>query len=164
MTFGGLTPREKQAKADERRARRTANAAFNASVDAQLRPENTILAGEELTTILDILFSQWVRLRDIARYGRCRICETRPIEVCYHVIPRGANSIRWAEDNGWGACGECNTREQQNRESYKILHRQIMGDEAYEALAQRGREIADWSIEKMIELRGELLKKIETLK
>ncbi len=156
MSFG-LSPRDQRAKSAARREKRAENARFI----AEMKGEVPQPARADIEAQLDRLFSQWILLRDA---GRCRICEVRPAELCYHIIPRGAHAIRWAEDNAWGACGVCNTREQQNRTAYKEIHRRIIGDVAYAQLVARGREIADWSIEKLTTLRDVLKQQIETAK
>jgi hypothetical protein len=154
----GQSRRQQQERAEKRRAKREDNARFIAQIKGEvLNPQRA-----DIEAALDKLFSEWIRLRDEA--GRCRICEVRPVEVCYHIIPRGAHSIRWSEDNAWGACGRCNSAEQQNRPHYKDLHRQIMGDVAYAQLVARSREIADWTTEQLTTLRDVLKHQIETFR
>ncbi len=163
MTFQ-TSRHEIEKRQRERAARRKNNVEFQAAMKSVNGQAADIEAWSDIEAELDALFSTWVRMRDALNGGRCRICQTRPIEVCYHVIPRGAHAVRWAEDNGWGACGECNTKEQQNREHYKTLHRQMMGDADYEALVARARIVEPWDIVKLTELREVLRNQIESYK
>lgn len=160
MAYFQTSRHEMEKRKQERSARRSENARFNAEISGQVVAPKLA----DIEAMLDRLFSAWVIKRDTKAFGRCRLCGVREIEVCYHVIPRGAHAIRWDEENGWGCCGRCNANEQQNREHYKALHRQIMGEAAYEALAARGRVVADWTMEKLTTLRDVLKNQIETLK
>lgn len=155
--------REQRQRAEDRRLRRAENVRFQAEVKVASGAAD-IEAWSDIEAELDELFSRWVRMRDERDHGRCRVCETGPIEVCYHVIPRGAHAIRWAEDNGWGACSKCNAGEQQARPHYKDVHRQIMGDEAYEALVARSRIVEPWDLAKLVALRDVLKNQIETFR
>ena len=100
-----------------------------------------------LRTKLDTFWSYAIRLRDRILYGRCRICDKNPIEVAYHIVPRGDDATRWDLENGCGACHNCNRGEQMNRLKYRRKHVLIFGADKIEALEAKARTKAKFSIE-----------------
>ena len=105
-----------------------------------IRPKLSIVKRQ-----LDDLFSIIVRQRDRRiHFGYCLVCWTkrelgfsgdqpRPIECCYHILPRADTIIRWHPHNGIGACGPCNQGELWSRASsklrarYREIHSAIIG-------------------------------------
>lgn len=62
-------------------------------------------------TVLDKLFSEFIRRRAMARVGGCEKCGTRKRSwkelQCSHFYGRTKKSVRWDEDNAAGICGGC---------------------------------------------------------
>jgi len=82
--------------------------------------------------------SQGCRIRKAAQ------CTGRS-EVGYHLLPRGKWKVRWDLDfmgigNIVGACAPCNAGERWHRLDYGERHRELFGDEFYEALWERSKE------------------------
>lgn len=92
-----------------------------------------LLPFKSLVKKADAVFSEYIRIRDKRRFsGRCMICNTRPIEVCFHFISRADFATRWEPDNSVGSCRGCNynesvDRRQKNRDKYKRIHESIVG-------------------------------------
>lgn len=66
-------------------------------------------------------------------------------EVGYHLLPRGKWAVRWDLDfmgigNIVGACNACNAGERWHRLDYADRHRELFGDDFYEALWEKSRE------------------------
>ena len=64
---------------------------------------------KRLVKKLDILFSEYIRLRDKRAYGGCFFCG-KPIQHVFHVITRSKRAVRWDDRNGLGSCAGCNLR------------------------------------------------------
>lgn len=114
---------------------------------------------------LDDLFSLYIRLRDKKFSGNiCRICGWRPIEVCYHIVPKQAGfNIRWDFDDAVGSCESCNDDEYWNRPKYREKHIQIFGREFYEALVAKSRIKVKYSMADLREIKIGIHRKIEGL-
>lgn len=93
----------------------------------------------------DVLFSLYIRLRDKKNHGVCRICFKRPIECCYHLIPRSRLVTRFDPNNAVGACHGCNFGEQKHRLVYRDKHIKIFGKDFYEALEDKARPLVKFS-------------------
>ncbi len=71
----------------------------------------------------------------IAKANQC----TGRSEVGYHLLPRGKWAVRWDLDfmgvgNIVGSCSPCNAGERWHRLDYGERHRELFGDEFYDAL------------------------------
>ena len=93
---------------------------------------------------LDILFSQFIRMRAVKRCGGCERCLTphkwQELQ-CSHFYGRGDKSTRWDEANGKGTCGGCHFY----LDSHPLYHVQWMekylGKENFELLQARNRQM-----------------------
>ncbi len=146
----------------------------------RLARRKEIGTGPDRTTIraqLDYLYSLAIRRRDRRVFsGVCLVCKAkqalglmtdtaRPIEVCYHIVPRGDDMTRWHMDNAVGACSRCNNGERwsRTRESLRARYRQIhvylLGESKLSELEALSRKTADFSTADLIEKR-DILKRI----
>lgn len=141
----------------------------------QLGPQKSVLFKQ-----LDHLCSLIVRRRDRRKYaGLCLVCvakkklgftneSPRPIEVCYHVIPRAGLAIRWKLLNMLGSCSACNLGEKWSRtnpvlaERYRQIHCYLLGPETLADLERQGKERTNFSTADLIERRESLKKILET--
>lgn len=85
---------------------------------------------------MDSVWSFIVRRRHVKLFGpNCRICQKRPIEVGYHIVPwQMGDSVRWLIEDGCGACVPCNFGEHKNRAAYRKKHVKIFGREFMDAM------------------------------
>ena len=60
----------------------------------------------------DKALSIYVRKETIKRYGKCPICNVRPVQCCFHFITRKRAILRWDKENVIGSCRTCNYVEQ----------------------------------------------------
>ena len=110
----------------------------------------------------DKLFSLYIRLRDKRKNaGRCLICRKNPIEVCYHLIPRGRYITRWDPSAAVGGCPPCNFGEKMNRLLYRQKHIDIFGKDFYEALEEKSRQLAKFSVDDLRNMVAEIRVKLE---
>ncbi len=112
---------------------------------------------------LDDLWAFFIKLRDRIQFGRCRICNVRPIEVAYHIIPRGDDATRWDEENGCGACHQCNRGEQMNRSRYRAKHVTIFGSQLVEKLEAKARVRAGFTLTDLENMVASFTAKIAAL-
>jgi len=116
---------------------------------------------------LDNLFSFYIRLRDKRLYGGiCPLCSKRPIEVCFHHIPRGNYKIRWDPMNATGSCKGCNMLEFMKRNldfRFDDWHIRTHGQEVWDRLNRLKRETAKFSQDDLQELCDDFRKRIEAL-
>ncbi len=60
---------------------------------------------------LDILFSQYIRMRAMVRIGGCERCLAGKVDYkqlqCSHFHGRARRSVRWDESNSVGLCPGC---------------------------------------------------------
>lgn len=128
----------KEAKAAERRRKRMAKRR-----ELGLGPDRTTVKAR-----LDHLHSLAIRRRDRKVHGGlCLVCMAKarmgimnyppqPIELAYHIVPRGDENTRWRMDNAVGACSRCNYGELHSRERestkalYRSIHIVLLGSEA----------------------------------
>lgn len=113
---------------------------------------------------LDGIFSFYIRLREKYRTGWCFVCGKRPIEICYHFIPRGRYATRWLPEAACGGCKPCNCGEQFHRLMYRDKHIALLGREAYEALEAKARELPKFSRADLQEMCDGFRRKIEDLR
>ena len=119
-----------------------------------------------LIKALDDLFSFFIRLRDKKYSGNiCRICGKRPIEVCYHILPKVSTGhvLRWDPDNAVGSCSPCNGAEYWHRLKYADKHIELFGRKFYNALKARARKKVKYSMADLREIKLEIQRKIEGL-
>jgi 5-methylcytosine-specific restriction endonuclease McrA len=147
-----LTVKEYYARAGARKTQRAAKAAWlwpkraaeapPAAVRPRRRPPTD---RQRLRGRLDALWALVVKKRDRRLWPNCRICGGRPIEVAYHIVPRGDDATRWALDNGVGACAPCNRGEQLNRSRYRAKHVRLFGEAKMRDLEARARQTVKYS-------------------
>ena len=113
--------------------------------------------------LCDSICSKVVRLRDARRFaGICPLCNTRPIEVCFHFIPRGNTSVRFEWDNLVGSCGPCNYGEHMNRgktysdDKFRAFHIALVGEARVEQLEAQARQQFKKSAAEMADLARQL--------
>lgn len=146
----------KRIAAQTRRLKRAAKAAVlwpkpaqaSRSLPAKLRPA-TLTPRKRLRAKLDALWSIFIRKRDFRLHGGvCRICGIRPIQVAYHIVPRGDDATRWLPENGCGACSPCNYWELRNRgRRVRDRHIALFGLDNIEALEAKSRTTANFELE-----------------
>ena len=134
----------KVAKSKERKAKRAEKRKA-----LGLKPKRSTVTAQ-----LDLACGLFIKMRD-RRLGRglCRICETRTIQVWYHIIPRGSHSTRWHPLASCGACAPCNMGEKWHRLAYREKHIKIFGLETYERLEAMSREPSHFSTADLIVMR-----------
>ena len=161
----------KQEKAKERRKKRTSKRR-----ELGFGPDRTTVRAQ-----LDHLWSLAIRRRDRKVYaGLCLVCvikrllgfktdSANPIEVAYHVLPRGNDTTRWLLENGVGACGPCNEGEKWSRSGgravvkkrYRQIHIELIGEKKLLELEALAEQTADFSTADLIELRDKLKALVE---
>lgn len=115
---------------------------------------------------LDILFSNFIRLRAMKRVGGCERCLTPKVEYtqlqCSHYHKRRKYSVRWDEDNCNGFCFGCHQYFEENRDEYTIWMTNLLGEERMNMLAGRMRHTHPKPDEELIGLYlKELIKVLE---
>lgn len=103
-------------------------------------------AFKRLWAQLDALWSLAVRTRDAKKTGGlCVICGRRPIQVGYHIVPRGDAATHFDLENGCGACSACNWAElrmrQQSPAKIRAKHVAIFGEQKIAALEAKSRQV-----------------------
>lgn len=148
-----LTLKEYYARAGARKAQRAGKAAWlwakrptKATAASVRRPQRPPTPRQRLRARLDALWALVVKKRDRKVWVNCRICGGRPIEVAYHIVPRGDDATRWALDNGVGACAPCNRGEQLNRSRYRSKHVRLFGESKMRDLEARARQTVKYSL------------------
>ena len=87
----------------------------------------------DLKKELDAIFSEFIRLRDMAIDGKvyCFICNERMTwrqAECGHYIQRGELATRYDEDNCHAICEECNQYDPEHQKHYALaLERKAPG-------------------------------------
>lgn len=122
-----------------------------------------------LTEQLDIVFSKYIRLRDMGACGYvvCISCgDIFPLDQvqCGHYFPRWHMATRWDEDNCHAECWKCNCCDANHLERYKKNLIIKIGQERYDALCDRVKETKQWSdyeIKDMIKRYKSLIKKFQ---
>ena len=111
----------------------------------------------QLTKKADQIYSLYIRLRD--KKKMCGICNIRPVQVAYHLIPRNHFIVRWDEENGIGACIGCNYGEKNNRLIYREKHIALFGDR-YNILEEKAKQPARFSRLDIIQIIANLEAKL----
>lgn len=117
---------------------------------------------------LDIVFSQYIRLRDAMDGGRtvCISCgEIFPFEQmqCGHFFSRRSLATRWHEDNCHSQCAECNCSKCGNLTMYKINLLSKIGAECFEELEALHNQERKWSDDELKELIAHYTKEARRL-
>jgi hypothetical protein len=106
----------------------------------------------------DKWMSKFIRARDIAaNNGMCLICGIRPIEVNYHIFPRGNMATRYEARACVGSCRGCNyneciDRREANKERLKNIYIKLMGLDLYEQMYALSKSQAKLSVEDIMEI------------
>lgn len=159
----------------QRKKRRKMTAMFNSKMSGKpQQPDKTTLTAQ-----LDHLTSLLVRRRDrIVHAGLCLICIAKqqlglldrapePIELCYHIQPRGDRKTRWDLRNMVGACSRCNDGERWSRAKaslrarYRAIHAHIVGEAVLIDLEKLSTETAKYSTADLIEMRDQRKAQLE---
>jgi hypothetical protein len=164
-------------KAQEaRKAERAERRARNRRFIAKMSGKTLVPSFKMVCAQLDAIWSIVIRRRDMKLYaGYCLVCavkhqlglaryEKQPIEVAYHIEPRGNLLVRWRLDNGVGACARCNDGEKWSRsggrrslqDMYRKIHVALVGETKLQELELLARQKADFSTAELIEMRDEL--------
>lgn len=115
----------------------------------------------DLRKRLDTAVSLYVRQRDKRKNsGMCLICNKRPIQLAYHLIPRKCSALRWNLQNVVGACGPCNWAEKNNRLKYRQKHIDIFGRDLYENLEAQSHLIVKHSTSDIRSMLSEIEEKL----
>lgn len=103
-------------------------------------------------TLLDNLFSEFIRLRAIILIGGCERCLTPKHDIikddgtifpawkqlqCSHFWGRGKRSVRYDEDNGAGLCGACHMYFTAHPAEHRDWFLQRLGQNGYDMLEKR---------------------------
>lgn len=79
----------------------------------------------------DRVVSLWVRQQAVEKWGHCPLCNTNPVEVCFHFVRRKRTATRWDVENLVGACGRCNWIEYRNPDPSRAWFIRNRGVEKY---------------------------------
>lgn len=118
----------------------------------------------------DKWMSLYVRARDIiANNGMCIICNVRPIEVNYHIYPRGNMSTRYHALACVGGCRGCNyneciDRREKNKERLRNIYIKFMGLDLYEELLDLSKQTKKYSVEDIMEIGDNYKRMYEDMK
>jgi hypothetical protein len=157
-----------------KRAKRRANVSFN----AKLKGIDVLTSRTVIKKQLDHLVSLIVRQRDVKRFsGYCLICTVkrqlgfqsamRPIQVGYHILPRGDSAVRWDLRNVIGTCAPCNQGELMSRANsslkarYRALHAMLIGDAVMLELEALAETTVQYSTAELIDLRDKMKETLE---
>ena len=106
-------------------------------------------------TLLDGLFSEFIRKRAIVTAGGCERCKTPKRSYkqlqCSHFAGRAAKSVRWDEENAAGLCGACHMYFTAHPFEHNKWFMERLGDR-FELLMVRRRSTWPKPDRKMIEL------------
>lgn len=171
----GMTIKEYYARDAQRKKRRALAAKFNAKMSGKaVTPDKSTLIAQ-----LDHITSLLVRRRDrLVHAGLCLVCVAKqalglldrapePIELCYHVLPRGDKMTRWDLRNMIGACRRCNDGERWSRTKaslrarYRAIHAYILGEAVLQELEKLSTETAHYSTADLITMRDERKAQLE---
>ena len=104
---------------------------------------------------LDVLFSEFIRRRAIARAGGCERCLSQKIDTvkdngeifpawkyldCAHYHPRTQRSTRWDTDNACGLCSGCHRYIDNDADAKVEFFLGILGQDDKDMLASRNRQ------------------------
>lgn len=116
---------------------------------------------QKLVAKLDLLFSQYIRIRDKRRTDGACVFGCGMIECCFHFVTRAKHSLRWDERNGVGSCHGSNYRYEYDPHFAIKWYLDKYGVEAYEKLIFDGNQIAKFSIDDLEAKYEELKEKME---
>jgi len=126
----------------------------------------------KLTTVLDLVFSRYIRLRDTDRDGFCHCIDCderiawRDIQ-CGHFMSRTAKSTRWDEQNCAAQKASCNTYGQGRQFEFGKALDVRYGEGTADRLHIKSKQVqkwATWELKEMIEKYQELIKKLSKSK
>ena len=105
-------------------------------------------------TLLDRLYSEFIRRRAIARVGGCERCLSPKWDItkedgsifpawkqlqCSHFHGRGKGSVRYDEDNGAGLCGACHMYFTAHPLEHTEWFKAHLGEREFDMLSNRAR-------------------------
>lgn len=111
---------------------------------------------------LDVLFSQYIRLRD----GKCMVCNrVLPFErlECSHFFSRRHIGTRWDDRNACAKCFTCHQRMTGDPVLFSEWIQNYLGEEEYERLRLRMRTHTKFTAFDKAVIKAELQKKIKQL-
>lgn len=137
-----------------------------------LKAQEKELAGDEdlqtLVDHLDIIFSQYIRLKDVNDHGEveCYTCPTiknwKHMQ-CGHFIPRANMYTRFSEENCKQQCPQCNMMEDGNLVAFaEHLERDRPG--SVEILREQANIVQRYSREELKAMIGDYTRKVKELK
>jgi hypothetical protein len=93
---------------------------------------------------LDVLFSQFIRMRAIQLVGGCERClspkkDYKQLQTS-HFFGRSRRSVRWDEDNAIGTCGACHIYFGSHPLEHTEWFRNHLGEEKLDMLQGRMRQ------------------------
>ena len=147
--------------ATARKAKRAAKAAVLWPKPARAglpRPAKAPTARQRLRSRLDRLWADCVKKRgNRQNFCRCERCWDKPIQVAYHIQPRGDDATRWDLDNGIGTCAACNWWEKKNRgRRTRDFHISMFGIAKVERLEAKARTKAHFSMADLQQIYDDL--------
>lgn len=122
---------------------------------------------------LDIVFSKYIRLRDLNSDGKTFTCiscgRIKPAEQmdCGHYINRMHTSVRWNEANAHGECRHCNRFDENHLKGYRDnLVKKIGEDKVLllEAMKWKQTKMADFEMEVAIKYYKDKIEQMEKKK
>lgn len=121
---------------------------------------------ERLCAQLDNAWAYFIKKRALHRTGGyCEVCLRRPIQVAYHIVPRGDEATRWDLENGVGACSACNFGELKMRRrspgSIYRRHVKLFGAERIERLVALARLPSNFGVVELEAMLNEIKRRIK---
>lgn len=162
-------------KAAARKKKRRVNARFIADTGGKPIKIDRVTVRAQL----DHLYSLVIRRRDRkARDGYCLVCCVKrdlgfsvalpnPISNCYHILPRGDDSVRWHPENAVGSCWPCNAGEKwargkdSSRAKYRAIHAGLIGLDRLTELEALAKTRANFTTAELVAKRDELKSVLE---
>lgn len=90
----------------------------------------------------DRALSEYIRQITVHLYKVCPICNTRPVECCFHFISRKRRVLRWEVFNVIGACKACNKQERYWPDLSRAWYIKAKGADRYLLLVEASK--TDW--------------------
>jgi len=113
-------------------------------------------------TVEDDLFSKYIRLRDpVCRY-HFRCLGARSVEAS-HIFGRGKGSVRFDEDNVYGACWACHRWADEHKSELEAFAKKTLGEERFNRLLVRSHLTAKQAGIEPVAIRRILREKIKVL-
>lgn len=88
----------------------------------------------------DKALSEYVRELAVRRFGKCPLCNERPVQCCFHFVRRRRKVLRWDVRNVVGACHTCNYVEYRDPDLSRAWYIRRFGVERYLELVDKSRE------------------------